>query len=89
VINSKEVKDKEYEMDPDHALLLKQSSQLLLSSNSGVVIGVTSLYFALAPPHELSKVIRPLVTLLPLAHIITRSSNLVFSVGRCIDVIST
>jgi hypothetical protein len=32
---AKEAKDKEYEMDPDHALLLKQATQLLLSSNSG------------------------------------------------------
>ena len=51
------------ELDEDHRLLLKQASQLLQSSNTGVIVGVASLMWSLAPTSELTKVVRPLVRL--------------------------
>lgn len=51
------------DLDEDHKLLLKQASQLLQSSNTGVIVAVSSLMWALAPREELSKVIKPLVRL--------------------------
>lgn len=55
--------DDEVELDEDHQLLLKQASQLLQSSNTGVIVGVTSLMWSLAPKAELAKIVKPLVRL--------------------------
>jgi hypothetical protein len=56
-------KDRQGEMDPDHALVLKQTALLLQSANSGVILAVTALYLELAPPSQLHIVVRPLVRL--------------------------
>lgn len=53
----------ESELDEDHRLLLKQASQLLQSSNTGVIVAVSSLMWSLAPCAELAKVVKPLVRL--------------------------
>lgn len=50
-------------MDEDHRLLLKQCAQLLHSTNSGVILAVTTLYWNLAPREEMIRCIRPLVRL--------------------------
>ena len=55
--------DLDRDLDEDHKLLLKQASQLLQSSNTGVIVAVSSLMWALAPREELAKVIKPLVRL--------------------------
>ena len=44
----------EYDMDPDHRLLLTNTLPLLSSLNHAVVIAVASLYLHLAPPAEFS-----------------------------------
>eukprot|EP01120_Amphizonella_sp_Union-15-10_P017775 TRINITY_DN9994_c0_g1_i1.p1 TRINITY_DN9994_c0_g1~~TRINITY_DN9994_c0_g1_i1.p1 ORF type:complete len:1013 (+),score=198.95 TRINITY_DN9994_c0_g1_i1:103-3141(+) len=54
----------EESMDPDHRLLLKMALPLLQSRNSGVVLGVASLYFYLAPAVEAQKVGKSLVRIL-------------------------
>lgn len=49
------------QLDDDHRLLLKQSAQLLYSTNAGVTIAVTNLYMYLAPRNEIDIVIQPLI----------------------------
>eukprot|EP00755_Sulcionema_specki_P037862 Sspe_Gene.23200::Locus_8995_Transcript_1_1_Confidence_1.000_Length_2929::g.23200::m.23200/K12397/AP3B; AP-3 complex subunit beta len=52
----------EYDMDPDHRLLLKSVLPLLQSQNHAVVMSVASLYFHLAPPQEFTgKIARALL----------------------------
>lgn len=55
--------DPDRDLDEDHKLLLKQASQLLQSSNTGVIVAVSSLMWSLAPRDELAKVVKPLVRL--------------------------
>ena len=49
------------ELDKDHALLLKQALLLIQSRNSGVIMALVSLYFALAPVADCHKVIKPMM----------------------------
>jgi AP-3 complex subunit beta len=49
------------ELDADHALLLKQAGQLIYSRNAGVILEVSTMFFALAPEEDCPKVIKPLV----------------------------
>ncbi|ODQ52074.1 hypothetical protein SAICODRAFT_8293 [Saitoella complicata NRRL Y-17804] len=50
--------------DPDLKLLLQLVAPLLLSRNSAVVMAATSIYFYLALPSEMSRVVVPLLSLL-------------------------
>ncbi|BFZ62624.1 AP-3 complex subunit beta [Saitoella coloradoensis] len=50
--------------DPDLKLLLQLVAPLLLSRNSAVVMAATSIYFYLAPPSEMNRVVVPLLSLL-------------------------
>eukprot|EP00762_Andalucia_godoyi_P001655 ANDGO_07148.mRNA.1 AP-3 complex subunit beta len=54
----------DYDLDNDHRLLLRSAQPLLQSRNSAVVMAVSSLFYHLAPPLELSKVAKALVRLL-------------------------
>eukprot|EP00906_Rhabdomonas_costata_P032580 RCo045893 len=51
----------EYDMDPDHRLLLRSAVPLLQSRNSAVVLAVCSLYFHLAPAEEFGTVVKALM----------------------------
>lgn len=54
---------KNYVMDPDHRLLLRNCKPLLQSRNSAVVMGVVQLYYYLAPRSEVNIVAKALIRL--------------------------
>jgi len=53
-----------YDLDPDHRLLLKSTQPLLRTRNAAVVLAVVSLYYHVAPPIECGKVIVSLLRLI-------------------------
>ncbi|KAH3758010.1 beta adaptin [Pelomyxa schiedti] len=54
----------DWEMDPDHRLMLTCAQPLFLSHNSAVVLETSLLYFYLAPPNEHFRIGRALIRLL-------------------------
>ncbi|KAL5503884.1 APL6 [Sanghuangporus vaninii] len=60
------------DIDPDLQLLLSSSEPLLMSQNPSVVMTVTRLFYYLAPPSQLSKVVGPLLRLLHLSKEVER-----------------
>ncbi|KAL5526852.1 APL6 [Sanghuangporus sanghuang] len=59
-------------IDPDLQLLLSSSEPLLMSQNPSVVMTVTRIFYYLAPPSQLSKVVGPLLRLLHLSKEVER-----------------
>ncbi|KAI5121230.1 hypothetical protein M0805_007237 [Coniferiporia weirii] len=63
-VEGSEGKTKE-KVDPDLQLLLNNAEPLLMSRNPAVVMAVARVFFYLAPPSQLVKVVSPLLRLLP------------------------
>lgn len=62
--SSEEDEQSSLDLDPDHALLLKQGGQLIQSRNSGVIMALVTLFFNLAPKDDCPRIIKPLMRMI-------------------------
>ncbi|KAI0366314.1 hypothetical protein BV20DRAFT_972039 [Pilatotrama ljubarskyi] len=80
----------QYEVDSDLKLLLTSAEPLFQSQNPAVVLAVARLFYYLAPPSDVPKIVSPLLRLLHISHEIERVvlTNLVLTSSTLSDVLA-